>query len=223
MPCKKTENNDTREVQGRRGALSTIAVGGRSTSTGLVLLDLCFIESAQLLRLWTGCELLFRPMTTLERLDNRRKLPHLQHGTRPLFVTMATRRRWVLRPAARSIVLEHIVRQHRSKILLAAAVVMPDHAHLLFSPMEVAPEQPFSLPKIMHAIRGPSAHDVNHCLQRHGSVWEEEFFDRLLREGEFDATVSYICINPVRRKIVDDETKYPWLWLCPELGGDFEA
>ena len=161
-------------------------------------------------------------MTTLARTAYRRKLPHLQNGTRMIFISMSTKLRWLLPPAARDIVLSHIVRQHKTRMNLAAAVVMPDHAHLLFSPLEQERSE-FTLPKIMHAIRGPSAHDVNRLLRRRGAVWEDEFFDRLLRDGEFDSTMSYICLNAVQRGLVREEGDYEWLWLPPEFGGEWEA
>ena len=128
---------------------------------------------------------------------------------------MGTHGRWVLPDNARSIALEHVRRQHPSRIFLYAAVVMPDHVHMLFHPMVDAAGQVRSLAEIMDSIRGPSAHAINKALERKGAVWQEEFFDRLLRHGEFEKTLNYICLNPVRRRLARCEEEYPWLWVEP--------
>ncbi len=151
------------------------------------------------------------------RSECRRYLPHLQNGVQPLFVSMTTRQQWELPPAARTIGLEHILRENEARIQLYAAVVMPDHVHSLFSPLEDQRGQPFGLAEIMNGMRGPSAHRINRLLQRHGAVWEEEFFDRLPRYGEFDGCVDYIVENPVKVGLVKRWEDYPWLWLHEQL------
>jgi len=47
-------------------------------------------------------------------------------------------------------------------------------------------------------------------------LWEEEFFDRLLRKGEWLKVVDYIARNPVVAGLVQSEEEYPWLWIEPE-------
>ncbi len=152
--------------------------------------------------------------TTVHRQEWRRKLPHLQDGSRTLYVSMATRARWVLPPEARSLVLSHIRHEHKERIFLYAAVVMPEHVHTLFAPLCNDAGIPFGLAEIMHGMRGPSAHSVNKLLHRRGALWEEEYFDRVLRVGEFEETLDYICTNPVRRGLVEREEDYPWLWVA---------
>ena len=129
-------------------------------------------------------------------------------------MSMSTRRHLFLPPEARSIVLDHIIREER--YALHCAVVMPDHVHVLFTlRRDSGREHPMA--EIMHSIRGASAHRINKLLLRRGSVWEEEFFDRLLRYGEFEGTANYICGNPVKAELVQDELDYPWLWIAPDV------
>jgi putative transposase len=65
----------------------------------------------------------------------------------------------------------------------------------------------------MHAIKGGSARKINQLLARHGLVWQEEFFDHVLRSNDSLAeTVDYICQNPVRAGLVKAEGEYRWLW-----------
>ncbi len=85
------------------------------------------------------------------------------------------------------------------------AVVMPDHAHILLSPTMRPDSLPYGLAEIMNGIRGASAHSVNKLLQRKGPLWEEEFFDRLLRKRDWPKVVDYICRNPVSAGLVQNE------------------
>ncbi|HET7184416.1 MAG TPA: hypothetical protein VFI82_07005 [Terriglobales bacterium] len=149
------------------------------------------------------------------RYEYRRDLPHLQSGDRSIFVSMTTYKRWLLPPAARSIVLEHIRREHNQRVFLYAAVVMPDHVHALFSPLVDEPGECFGIGEIMNGMRGPAAHGINKLLRRSGPVWDRDFFDRLLRHAEFGRYMDYLCLNPVRKGLVTTEEEYPWLWVEP--------
>ena len=149
---------------------------------------------------------------TVERHFYVRDLPHLQNGPHALFITMCTDQRWILPPLARDIVLEHSLREHQRSAFLYAVVVMPDHVHYLLEPAIRDGGDAHSLAEIMDALRGPSAHAVNRALNRHGRVWQRDFFDRLLREGEFNRYMDYICGNPARRGLVLTGEEYPWLW-----------
>jgi putative transposase len=147
------------------------------------------------------------------KYNYRRRLPHIQKDERPLFITFASDRRWHLPPTAREIVLNCCLAHPRSKYELLAAVVMPDHAHLILSPLRRPDGWCWSLPEIMHAIKGSSAHGINQLLGRSGAVWQEEFFDHVLRSNEsLEEKIEYICNNPVRAGLVSEPHSYPWLW-----------
>ena len=147
------------------------------------------------------------------KYEYRRRLPHLQKDCRPIFITFTTDHRWLLPPPARDTVLENCLKQNGSKFDLHTLVVMPDHVHLLLTPLLKADSSPCSLPEIMHAIKGTSARRINLLLTRTGPVWQEEFFDHVLRSNESLAEKShYICQNPVRAGPVRNESEYSWLW-----------
>lgn len=62
-------------------------------------------------------------------------------------------------------------------------------------------------------LKGPSAHRVNKCLGRTGTVWNQEYFDCALRKEEaIDVKLDYIMANPVRAGLADHPFDYPWLW-----------
>ena len=152
----------------------------------------------------------------------RRHLPHMERPDATYFVTFATLTREVLAPVCRDLVLATCVAEDGVSSYLHAAVVMPDHVHLILQPY---PQ--FRLPQVMQRIKGVSAHRVNHMLGRRGSLWTEESFDRIVRLGESIREKSeYVCENPVRAGLVAVADEYRWLWrawaraggaACPPL------
>ena len=142
-----------------------------------------------------------------------RKLPHIQRAGKPLFVTFVTQKRWILPESVRQIVLDHCLHDHLAQYEMHAAVIMPDHVHLLFTPLEDDDTNTFGLSQITNSIKGASAHAVNRALGRKGPVWQQEWFDRILRSDEsVRNTADYICANPIRTGLAVDEDTYPWLW-----------
>jgi REP element-mobilizing transposase RayT len=111
-------------------------------------------------------------------------------------------------------VLESCLHDNGTKIDLRVAVVMPDHVRLIFTPLiDYARMEMWSLTGIMDAIKGASAHKVNAALGRKGKVWQTESFDHVLRSSEgLDAKIQYVLENPVRRKLVQRWSEYPWIW-----------
>ena len=90
---------------------------------------------------------------------------------------------------------------------------MPDHVHLILAPETRSDGWPFSLPEIMRLVKGRSAHIVNKHLGRQGPVWQDEFFDHVLRSHEsLEEKLDYILMNPVRAGLVEQAGDYPWLW-----------
>ena len=107
----------------------------------------------------------------LSKYRYRRRLPHLQKADADLFVTFCTAGPLILSSAARDLVLEHCLREHVSNVArpplqrargrpspancrkprtnLLAAVVMPDHVHLLLSPLRDGEGWPFPLVDIL--------------------------------------------------------------------------
>jgi REP element-mobilizing transposase RayT len=92
---------------------------------------------------------------------------------------------------------------------------MPDHAHMIFTPLvNDQASEVYSLGEVMDAIKGASAHKINRQLRHSGKVWRTESFDRVLRSSEnLDAKIQYILENPVRKGLVAEWKDYRWLWL----------
>jgi len=153
------------------------------------------------------------PLAKPARAAYRRNLPHLQPADKTFFVTFATHGRWQLPEAVRQAVIEHCLHDDGVKISVHGVVVMPDHVHMIFTPLRDDNGNVFGLAEIMRGIKGASARNINRLLGRSGRVWQEECFDRILRSSESARTkVEYICDNPVREGLVQAQDDYPWLW-----------
>jgi REP element-mobilizing transposase RayT len=155
---------------------------------------------------------------SLAKYRYRRRLPHFQKSDAVLFVTFCTGARLSLPEGARDLIAEHCHREHRRRATLHAFVVMPDHVHLLLSPLRNDDGWPVPLVDILQCLKGATAHRINTLLHRSGPVWEEESFDYVLRSDEsLKEKCEYIRQNPVRAGLVQKPEDYRWLWVNPEL------
>ena len=156
--------------------------------------------------------------SSLAKYRYRRRLPHLQKFERTLFVTFCTNGRLVLPEDARGLVVEHCLREQGRRIQLSAFVVMPDHVHLLLSPLRDDQGWPYPLTDILQCLKSATAHRINSLLFRSGPVWQEESFDHVLRSDEsLREKCEYIRQNPVRGGLVKSWQDYKWVWVDPGL------
>src|SRR5438132_2561145 len=166
----------------------------------------------------------------LSKYRYRRRLPHLQKADAAMFVTFCTGGHLALPEEARDLVLEHCLREGgiltfagegaraTPRIRLPAAVVMPDHVHLLLSPLRDENGRPFPLPDILQCLKGTTAHRINRLLHTSGPVWEEESFGHVLRSDErLKEKCEYIRQNPVKAGLMQKPEDYRWLWVNPEF------
>ena len=101
---------------------------------------------------------------------------------------------------------------------LAAWVVMPNHFHALV--------ELWTLPlgQLLKAWKGVSAHAINRVLDRSGQLWQEDYWDRYIRDGEhFGKARRYIESNPVKAGLTSEAAAWPWSsanpkwrWSSPE-------
>lgn len=113
---------------------------------------------------------------------------------------------WLRKPEIAMLVEQALLFFDDIRYRLYAWVVMPNHVHALFTPM-----LGWSLSKILHSWKRHTAHEANILLQRHGSFWYEDYYDRFIRsESHFDAAVSYIETNPVNAGLCSRSEDWPW-------------
>ena len=149
-----------------------------------------------------------------QKYDYRRRLPHYQKADRAIFVTFRKLTRDSFAASARDIILQHCLHDDGKRYILHAAIVMPDHVHLLLTAMRDQNGWPYALPAILKLIKGASARNVNKLLGGSGPVWQEESFDHVLRSEEsFSEKLEYMRQNPVRHGLVKRAEEYSWLWV----------
>lgn len=152
-------------------------------------------------------------MKISRKYEYRRNLPHYQKDERAHFITFTTCKRWILPPEARDLVLRHCLQENGRKFQAHTVVIMPDHVHMIFTPLRDSSTQPYTLAEIVGPIKGASAHSINRLLHRKGSVWLDESFDHVLRSEErVQDRIEYLRQNPVRKGLVRSPEEYRWLW-----------
>ena len=153
----------------------------------------------------------FQPVSSFK--ITRRTLPHWQESERSYFLTWRCVRGERLTPEERKITLEALRYWDDRKWIIYAAVVMPDHVHVLAQPLPKNEKGAFDLGEILHSVKGYSAHRINQERGRQGSLWQDERFDRIVRDDkEFEEKWRYITNNPVKNGLSQRPEEYPWLY-----------
>jgi len=97
-------------------------------------------------------------------------------------------------PAVAAVVQETLLFFDGERYRMYAWVIMPNHVHALFTPL-----QDIGLGKIMHSWKSFTAKQANRILGRTGTFWQEEYFDRFIRNARhFERAEGYIEWNPVK-------------------------
>jgi len=87
---------------------------------------------------------------------------------------------------------------------LDAWVIMPNHVHVLWTPQ-------VPLADLLRRVKGPTALRANRLLGTCGPFWQEEYFDRMVRdEREFRNVVRYIERNPVKEGLAASPQDSVW-------------
>jgi carbamoylphosphate synthase large subunit/REP element-mobilizing transposase RayT len=99
------------------------------------------------------------------------------------------------------IVVEALRHFDRDRYVLDAFVVMPNHMHVL-----VRLRESQALADILHSWKSFSAKAINQLLGRTGRLWQEESYDRIVRDSiELTRYRDYIIRNPESAKLRKDE------------------
>ncbi|MFH1941915.1 MAG: transposase [bacterium] len=146
----------------------------------------------------------------MELQITKRNLPHWTLEGSVYFVTFRLKT-GMLSYEERKIVFCHITRGNGRFYALIAVMVMPDHVHLLFKPLPN-----YLLSRVMKGIKGVSARLINEYRNMRGTVWQDESYDRIIRnEEELQQKVRYMYFNPVKAGLADRAEDYPF-WFYNE-------
>jgi REP element-mobilizing transposase RayT len=106
---------------------------------------------------------------------------------------------------AANAVADVLLANDTNRCRLHAWVIMPNHVHLLLTPMpDVA------LAVILQRVKGASARAANRVLRRSGTLWQHESWDTAIRSDKhFETVVEYIEFNPVKAGLCERPEDWP--------------
>ncbi|HMJ26568.1 MAG TPA: transposase [Pyrinomonadaceae bacterium] len=94
----------------------------------------------------------------------------------------------------------------KEKYLLSAWVVMPNHVHLVTTPLPGK-----RLGTIMQSLKSFTANEANKVLERKGTFWMPDYFDRYIRnEKHFARAIAYVENNPAKAGLCKRPEDWPF-------------
>ena len=104
-------------------------------------------------------------------------------------------------PALAGVVAESLHYFNGKRYELASFVVMPNHVHVLFRPLGL-----HRIQKIVKTWKGFTAWEINRRTGNSGPLWQEDYWDRLIRHPlHFCRCAEYIRENPTRAGLRDGQ------------------
>ena len=155
----------------------------------------------------------------------KRNLPHWELPGSVYFITFRTAKDFTLSDSAKDIVLSSFNFHAGKKYKLHTCVIMDTHVHCILQPLEKsggkapaetsgAPGAYYSIAQIMHSIKSYSANRIQRILDVKGRIWQDESYDRIIRnEEEYLEKMNYIANNPLKAMIVEKPEDYRWLFV----------
>jgi type I restriction enzyme R subunit len=104
-------------------------------------------------------------------------------------------------PANAGIVADALRHFDGERYEIVSFVVMPNHVHVLFRPLGS-----HRIGDIVKTWKGFTAREINKRMGKTGTLWQEEYWDRLIRnERHFFKVAEYVRKNPVKAKLLDGQ------------------
>ena len=100
-------------------------------------------------------------------------------------------------PINSAVLSESFMYHDTDRYLIHAWVVMPNHIHILFSL-----RQGSSLDGVISTWKRFTARTINHRQDQSGNLWQEDYFDRMIRDWDHFINVArYIRRNPMKARL----------------------
>ena len=154
--------------------------------------------------------LLHRWKQEINNLDDEKRRRKLRERIQA-YLDRNRGRCWLEHPRIARCVQETLLKFDEDRYVLHAWVIMPNHVHVLCS---MTGDE--ALSDLLHSWRSYTAQVANRCLERSGSFWHDDYFDRYIRDDEhFSNTVLYIEANPVKAGLCEAREDWKWssAWL----------
>ncbi len=109
---------------------------------------------------------------------------------------------WMQHSAIAELVAGALRNFDRQRYRLHAWCVMPNHVHVVAEPLA-----DHELPGILHSWKSYCAKQINRMVGRTGTLWQDESYDHLIRDGDdLERCVKYTIQNPGKAGLKD----WPW-------------
>ena len=142
-----------------------------------------------------------------------KRTPTLEKPKGRYFITFVTWERLELTPNARQIVMDACRFFHGKRYELFAAVIMPDHVHILIQPFLKTENNYWSISSILHSIKSYSSKQIPKVMLHIGKVWQDGRYDEMIKnEEEFQNKWEYVRQNPVKASLSSTPEDYPFFW-----------
>jgi valyl-tRNA synthetase len=163
---------------------------------------------------FTPCDPFPKGQRAPSQLDHtKRNLPHLQLPNATYFVTWRTMDGITLSGADSECLIKSIEHRHGDSATVDALVIMPDHVHML-----VRMNDQNDLCKWISDLKRYTARTINSQSNRTGSLWQDEHFDRIVRdENEYVDHLTYIVDNPIKAELTKHRHEWPHCLLSESV------
>ncbi len=121
---------------------------------------------------------------------------------------------WLKQPELAKIVADSFFHFNSTdkKYELICFCIMSNHFHLVFEMIQ----ENYPINKIMQSIKGFSARMINKKLGKNGDIWQDENYDRIVRNGEeLGRIIRYTLNNPVKVGLVEKWEDWEFNYLNP--------
>ncbi len=145
---------------------------------------------------------LHRPLS----VDERKRIQHLSSPRIEQFLDGGVGACHLRKPPIADKIAATLWYFDRKRYSLFAWCIMPNHVHAV---LKLFPGQ--TLPQIMHSWKSFTAKRANNLLGLHGTFWQREYFDHLIRnDGELRRAIQYVVANPEKARL----QHWRWVWMC---------
>jgi REP element-mobilizing transposase RayT len=120
---------------------------------------------------------------------------------------------WLSEPAIAELLIESLHYRDGRVYTLDAFCVMPNHVHVVYTPLRKADGSYHAMSAIMQSLKGRTAYKANSLLGRRGDFWQHENYDHVVRdEAELQRIIRYVLNNPVKAGLVQKWQDWSWTY-----------
>lgn len=132
---------------------------------------------------------------------------------------------WLSQKLVANLVQEALHHRDETEYDLYAYCIMSNHVHLVFRLLDVnfslREDSRFSdypVTDLMQKLKSYTAVHANQILNRTGTFWHRESYDRVIRDArELENKIAYTLNNPVKAGLVDNWQNWPYSYCKPEF------